>query len=437
MNTTPKKLGLFSLIALVAGNMIGSGVFLLPSNLAQLGSLSLLSWVFTTLGTMFIALVFCHISSKITKTGGPYAYAQEGLGNVIGFQTAYCYWIAIWVGNAAVTLTGVSYLSVFFPILANPVIACFTSIAFVWLFTLINLRGVESVGGIQIVLTILKLLPILMIIFVGCFYFQPLFLTEAVNVTSPQASNFSVITQGATLTLWAFIGVESATVPSESVENPKRNIPLATLLGSGIAAITYILSSTIIMGLIPNKQLQMSVSPFADAAEIILGGWGKMIVAAGAVISCLGCLNGWILLQGQIPMAAAEDGLFIKRFAQKNKHGVPGYGVIVTSILISILLLLTISPNLVDQFKMIILIATLANLIPYLYTPVANIILFITEISKTALIISLITIVYAFWTIYGAGEEVLSLGALLLLSSIPLYLLVFRNKNLPQKNRHE
>ena len=425
MGKVTKKLGLGSLIALVSGNMIGSGIFLLPSNLAQLGSLSLLSWIGTTLGTMFIALVFCRMSRMVTKTGGPYAYAQAGLGNVLGFQTAYCYWISIWVGNAAIVLTGVSYLSTFFPVLSDPVVACFASIFFVWLFTLINLKGVHSAGGAQVILTVLKLAPILLIALAGWFYFRPEYLTEAVNVSSPKLSGFSVITQGATLTLWAFLGVESATVPSDSVEKPERNIPLATVIGAGIAAVTYILSSTVIMGLIPNEVLRVSVSPFADAAQVVFGHWGKWIAAAAAVLSCLGCLNGWILLQGQIPMAAADDGLFLKIFSRRNKNGVPGHGLAITALLISLLLLLTISSDLVNQFKVIILIATLTALVPYLYTPVAEIILFARErspMSKKTLAVAIITIVYSFWAMTGAGQDVLSLGALFVMSSIPLYL---------------
>lgn len=428
-----KKLGLGALTALVAGNMIGSGVFLLPSNLAQLGSLSLLSWIFTTLGTMCIALVFCHISTFVTKTGGPYAYAETGLGRVIGFQTAYCYWIAIWVGNAAIALTGVGYLAVFFPALADPFLAAMITICFVWLFTLINLRGVESAGIIQLVMTILKLIPILLVIVFGWFYFQWDYISSSVNVTSPEVSNYSVITQAATLTLWAFIGVESATIPSESVDNPRRNIPLATLIGTGIASAAYILSSTVIMGMIPNEILSVSTSPFADAAEIIFGDWGKWVIAAGAVISCFGCLNGWILLQGQIPMAAADDNLFLKIFSKRNKSGVPYYGIIITSVLISLLLFFTISPNLVEQFKMIILIATLANLIPYLYTPVAELVIKNFQMRKLKIVISILAIGYSFWAMIGAGQEVLSLGALLVMSSIPLYLLVSRNE--PESRR--
>lgn len=426
-----KQLGLAALTALVTGDMIGSGIFLLPSELAQLGSLSLLSWVFTALGTVFLAFVFSKMSRLVPKTGGPYAFAKEGLGNVIGFQTAFSYWIAIWVGNAAIALAAVGYLSVFFPVLVDPVIACFTAIAFIWIFTLINLGGVHAAGIVQLVTTILKLIPIFFIGIVGWFFFQGNYLTEAVNVSSPHMSNFNLITHAATLTLWAFIGVESATVPSGSVKNPTRTIPLATMLGTLIAAIAYIASSAAIMGMVPNAQLQTSVSPFAAAADIIVGPWGKWLVAIGAIISSLGCLNGWILLQGQIPMAAAQDNLFLKIFARINRKGVPALGLIITSALISIFMLSTISPDLVKQFKVIILIATLANLIPYLYTPVAEIILLRNKQGRfeiKAALIALIALIYAFWAILGAGTDILSYGAVLVLASIPLYLFVNRKK---------
>lgn len=425
-NNEEKKLGVVALTALVTGNMIGSGIFLLPSTMARLGSLSLVSWIFTTIGSLFLAFVFSRMSTMIPKTGGPYAYAHAGLGNVLGFQTAYCYWINAWVGNAAIALAGMGYLSVFFPALANPLFASLVAIGFIWVFTGFNLGGVQSAGIVQIVTTILKLIPIFFIAIFGWFFFHSEYITQSLNVTTPQISSFDLITQGATLTLWAFIGLESATVPAGSVKNPTKTIPIATILGMSIASIAYIASSVTIMGMIPNDVLQNSVSPFADAARIIFGQWGAWIIAIGAAVSCLGCLNGWILLQGQMPMAAADDHLFLKVFAHRNKKGVPSYALIITSILITCLLLLTVSPDLVKQFKLIILIATVATLVPYLYTPVSELILFMSggySYSKWSVFFAIAAMVYSFWAIVGAGEDVLSYGALLILSSVPLYLL--------------
>lgn len=426
METEEKKMGIVAMTSLVAGNMIGSGIFLLPSTLARLGSLSLLSYVITGLGALFLAFVFSRMSTMIPKTGGPYAYAHAGLGNVLGFQTAYCYWINAWVGNAAIAVTGMGYLSVFFPSLAHPVNACIAAIAFVWLFTWVNLRGIQTFAIVQVVATILKLIPLLLIGLLGWFFFHMDYITTSANVTpAPQLSTFDIITQGATLTLWAFIGFESGTVPAGSVKNPSRTIPIATILGMSIAAVVSIATSIAIMGMVPNAILQQSVSPFADAAQIIFGDWGKWIIAFGAVMSCLGVLNGWTLIQGQIPMAAADDNLFLKIFGRRNKKGVPSYAMIISAGLITACLFLTISPDLVKQFNLLILIATLAALISYLYTPVSELILFMRgdfPYTKRAVFVAIVSIIYASWAIYGAGTEVLSYGALLLLSSIPLYL---------------
>lgn len=430
MENESKKIGVIPLTALVTGNMIGSGLFLLPSTMATLGSLSLLSWIFTTIGSLFLAFVFSRMSIFIPRTGGPYAYAHAGLGNVLGFQTAYCYWINAWVGNAAISIAAMGYLSVFVPVFAHPVVACFAAIAFVWLFTWINLYGVHTASLVAVVSTILKLVPILFVGIFGWFFFHSEYITSAINVTtSPKLSSFDLITQGATLTLWAFLGLESGTVPAGSVKNPTRTIPIATILGMSISAFVYIITSVVIMGMIPNEVLQKSVSPFADAAQIIFGDWGKWLIAGGATIACLGCLNGWVLIQGQIAMAAAEDHLFWKIFAHRNRRGVPSSALMITSGLISLLLILTISPNLVNQFHFIILIATLASLVPYLYTPVSELILYMKgsmPMTKASILVAIIAILYSLYGILGSGQEVQACGALLLVSSIPLYLLIFR-----------
>lgn len=430
MQTQEKKLGVVSLTALVVGNMMGSGMFLLPSTMARLGSISLFSWIITTIGSLFIAFVFSRMSSLIPKTGGPYAFAQAGLGHLAGFQTAYTYWINAWVGNAAISLAAMGYLSVFFPIFSQPLYASLMAIGFVWLFTAINLCGVHTAGIVQVVTTVLKIVPILCITLFGWMYFQWEYIATSLNVTSsPHLGTFDVITQGVTLTLWSFIGLECATVPASSVKNPKKTIPIATLLGTSLAAVIYILSFTVIMGMIPNDILQNSVSPFADAAQVIFGDWGKWIIAIGAVIGCIGTLNGWILIQGQIPMAAADDHLFLKIFGIRNSKGVPAYGLIITSVLVTLLLLLTISPDLVKQFNVVILIALVATLISYLYTPVAELMLYFKgafHLSKRSQFAAYAAIIYSFWALWGSGTEVLSYLALLLLSSIPLFL--FNNR---------
>jgi basic amino acid/polyamine antiporter, APA family len=429
MSEQPKqqKLGLWMLTALVAGNMIGSGIFLLPASLAEFGSISLLSWIATAAGALLIALVFAKLGTVMPRIGGPYAYCREAFGDFVGFQMAYNYWIALWVGNAAIAVAFTGYLSFFFPVLdKNPLLSCAVSVTLVWLITFINLLGVRHAGIFQLLTTILKLVPLLLIALVGIFYIHPHYLADF-NLTGK--SNFVAFSSAATLTLWSFIGLESASVPAGHVDNPTRNIPRATILGVLIATTVYILSSIAVMGSMPLSQLVHSNAPYAEAARLMFGPIGSVIVAIGAVISCLGALNGWILLQGQIPLAAAQDKLFPKLFEKKSANGTPISGLIISSILITLLLLMTLSHSLVKQFTIIILLATLASLIPYFLTTMAELVIFLKypvlfENRKKLLgsvIIAVLAGIYSFWVIIGSGKETVFYGTLLLLSSVPVY----------------
>jgi len=423
----PKRaLGMWMLTALVAGNMIGSGIFLLPASLASFGSISLVAWILTALGAICLGLVFAKLGSIMPRVGGPYAYCREGFGNFTGFQIAYNYWIALWVGNAAIAVAAVSYLTVFFPAFKNNgELTLGLSLGLIWLMTIINLIGVKQAGIFQLITTILKLLPLILIGTFGLFYIHPSYLMD-VNTSSQ--SHMSAITGAATLTLWSFIGLESASVPADDIENPQKNIPRATILGVVITAVVYILSTVAIMGVIPMAQLAKSNSPYADAAQLMFGHTAYFVIAIGAVISCLGALNGWTLLQGQIPLAAARDGLFPKVFAKESRQGTAYVGLIVSSLLVSALLISTYGFGLVQQFTLIILMATLASLIPYFFTCLAELMIFIKykeqfngkRLTKSV-IISILGMLYSFWAIYGAGQQILFYGGLLFFSSVPVY----------------
>jgi APA family basic amino acid/polyamine antiporter len=421
-----QKLGLWMLTALVAGNMIGSGIFLLPASLAALGSIGLLAWVATAVGALLIALVFAKLGSVMPRIGGPYAYCREAFGDFVGFQMAYNYWIALWVGNAAIALAFTGYLSFFLSSLAhNTVLSGLVSIALVWLMTLLNLLGIRRAGIFQLLTTILKLIPLLLIALVGIFYIHPHYLVDF-NLSGK--SNFTAFTSAATLTLWSFIGLESASVPASHVHDPSRNISRATILGVLITAIVYIFSSIAVMGSMPLNQLAHSSAPYADAARLMFGPIGSVFVAIGAVISCVGTLNGWVLLQGQIPLAAAEDKLFPRIFAKKSANGTPVVGLVISSILITLLLLLTLSQSLAKQFTVIILLATLASLIPYFLTTMAEFIIFFKypglfkgKKFLGSAIIAILAGIYSFWVIIGSGKTTVFYGTLLLLSSVPVY----------------
>jgi len=421
-----KKLGVWMLTALVVGNMIGSGVFLLPASLANFGSITVFSWVATAIGAMLLAMVFAKLSTLFPKTGGPYIYCKEGFGNFVGFQVAYNYWIYMWVGNAAIAVAFTGYLATFFPQLAqNDMMAFLVTAGVVWFFTLVNLVGVHLAGSFQLILTILKFVPLVLIALIGIFFVDTENL-QYFNISGK--SNLSALSGGAMLTLWAFLGMESASIPADDVKDPKKTIPRATIIGTALTAVVYILSTVAIMGVIPMPQLQGSTAPFAELAGKIFGPWGMYVMGGAAVISCAGALNGWILLQGQIPLAAAKDHLFPKRFALVSKSRSPVFGILISSVLITILLFMNFNKNLVDRFTFIISLATLAAIMAYLYTSVAEFVIYVRHPDKAdkktivkTLTISGLAFLYTFWATVSAGQEIVFYGALLMFTSIPIY----------------
>lgn len=430
-----KILGFWMLTALVIGNIIGSGVFLLPSSLAKYGTISIFSWVITGLGALALALIFARLSQMIPKTGGPYAYCHAAFGDFVGFQIAYNYWTAVWIGNAALVTALLGYLSFFFPQIEDPWLACVFSITLVWTLTLVNIVGLRTAGIVQLVTAILKLLPLLVITFVGLLFIKKANLMQF-NISG--SSNWQAITGAIPLTLWAFVGLESATVPADDVDNPKKNIPRATIFGTLLAAIIYILSTIVVMGLIPAEQLAKSNFPFADAAKVMLGDWGAGFIALGAVIACFGTLNGWMLVQGQVPMAAANDNLFPKVFGKKNKAGTPALGLIISSSLVTLLLLLRYGASLVDQFKFIITLAVFFNAVPYLYTALAEVLLYFEHPKKfnikrlwVAILLAAAGFIFSLWALLGSEKEVIYYGFLLFISSAPIYLWMRHKKSGP------
>ena len=435
-----KKLGFWPTTSLAVGNMIGSGVFLLPAALAFYGGISLFGWIFTVIGALFLALVFSRLSKLITKAGGPYTYSREGFGEFTGFLVAWGYWISIWCANGAIAVAGVGYLSFFIPALKeNYVLSAAVAIGAIWLFTFINTKSIRSVGSVQLITTIIKIIPLLLLGTLGLFYFNT---THFIPFNLSGESNFDAITITAALTLWAFLGLESATVPSDKVKNPTKTIPRATIAGILIAALIYIFSTIGIMGIMAPGDLQNSAAPFADAAQKIWGNWASSLIAIGAVISCFGALNGWILLQGQIPMAAARDGLFPDSFKRVSVKGIPVVGLIIGSVLASFLVTLNYTRGLVHMFAFIIMLSTLSCLVPYIFSSLSEVMLYAKKkrsFSKKRLIvascISIPAFLYSIWAITGLEYEVIIWGAVLLAAGIPIYAyLRLKTKLLNRKN---
>jgi arginine:agmatine antiporter len=420
----PQKMGLMMATMLVAGNMIGTGVFLLPANLATVGSISSFGWLIATAGAIALGLVFARLSQLNPQPGGPYAYARDTFGNYIGFVSNYAYWFGNWIGNVAIALVVTGYLSQLWPWLQDIYPRLGFTLAVIWLLSLANARGARWIGALETGTLLLALIPILSIAIAGWWWFDPELFKAGWNVSGMEDS--SAISRSASIALWAFMGVESAAVSADVIDNPKRNIPLATLFGLALSAVIYISCSLVIMGMLPMEALRDSSAPFADAARLMVGPWGVAVIALCAVFKSFGALGGWMLLVGQSAKAAAEDGLFPRVFCKLNRHGMPGTGLMIVAVLMSALLLVTSSPTLARQFDQLTNIAVLLTIIPYLFSAGA---LAATTLERNeqgwlragCLLTAAAAVAYCLYALLGADPQLLAYATVAMLFSAALY----------------
>lgn len=402
----------------------------MPSALAIYGGISIFGWLFSSIGALLLAIVFGELGRLAPNiVGGPYAYTRKGLGDFPAYLVAWGYWISIWCTNAAIAVALVGYLEVFIPYLGeSPLASISTGLFFIWLFTWVNSKELKTIAFVQLVTTILKVAPIILIGIVGVFYIK---MDNFLPFNTSGVSDWSAITATTTLTLFAYLGMESATIPSSSIKDAEKTIKKATLVGTVFTIVVYMLSSIAIMGIIPAEVLKHSNAPFADAAALFMGETAKYLVAAGAVIATMGALNGWILIQGQIPLAASKDGLFPKLFGKTNKNNSPITGIVLSSILVSLLMLLNYSKTLVEAFTFMMKLSTLSVLTPYLFSTASLALLLLRKKEKNStgkLLIAFLAFCFSMWIIVGCGEEIVFWGFLLLMAGIPFYVLLTKNK---------
>ena len=430
-------IGFATAVALVVGNMIGSGVFLLPASLAPYRGMSLVGWGVSTVGSIFLALVFARLARELPAAGGPYAYTRRAFGDLPGFLVAWGYWISCWCTNAALAVAFVGYLDPFLPsIVRSPVPAAMLAVATVWLLTAVNIVGVRQAGRVQLVTTVLKILPLAVVGLGGLAWFAPAHFTIASPTPIAAGRDTMAVV---TLTLWAFLGLECATIPAGSVRDPERTIPRATVVGTVLAAVIYVVSTVGVMSVVPPDTLATTTAPFADAARTMGGDGLAKLIALGAAISCFGALNGWILMVGQMPLAIADDQLFPRVFARRTSSGTPVRGLLLAACLSTALIAMNYTQGLVALFTRIILLATLSTLVPYVFSSLAC---FMrpdrardvpaegrVRASRQPLgsaLVPGVAFVYAMVAIAGAGQEIVYLGFLLLLAGLPVYVWVAR-----------
>jgi arginine:agmatine antiporter len=425
---------------LVSGNMIGTGVFLLPASMASVGGIAFFGWLIAALGAAAVGLAFAKLGELDPQEGGPYAYARDFLGPYVGFQTNCIYWFANWVGNVAIAVAVVGYLAAFIPRINGPWPSAIAAAVVIWALTFANILGPRVVGALETWTVSLALIPILAIAFLGWFWFNPAIFMAGWNVTG--ASNMHAISRAASVALWAFMGVESAAVSAGVIENPKRNIPLATLLGLAISAVVYLLSCTVIMGIVPNAELRSSHAPFAEAARMAVGTAGMVIIGVCAILKSVGALGGWMLLVGQSAKAAADDGMFPRVFGRMNRYGVPGLGLAIVSVLMTIALFATVSPTIAGQFDRIINLTVILIVIPYVYASVAVVKVVYDHIGVGRTftffkVVALAAVGYCLWAVVGGDPRTIMGAMVALLITVPLYPFFIRSMEAAAKRKKE
>ena len=423
-NIKNNKIELKESISLVIGNMIGAGIFMLPVSLSKYGSISISGWLISGCMALILANIFKRLSIKYPGESGPFYYTEKSFGQFIGFFVIWGYWISILLVNASLAIAITSYSTIFFSKLDIISFSLPFAITIVVIIGLLNLSGIKKVGRFQFITSFLKILPLILTIFISFFVFD---VSNFTPFNISQESNFEAITVTTALTFFAFLGIESATIPADKIKNPERTIPKATIIGTSITFFIYLLSSIAIFGIMNPSEISVSNAPFADAIGIVLGDYGRGIIAIFAIISGIGCLNGWTLLQIEIPRNLAKKRLLGTIFSDTNSNGVPYKGLIISIIIVSCLIGINYTKDLSNIFTFLILTSTFCTLILYFFISLSEILIaFKNKKNISSYYKSLITGIPAFlfsiWMIIGVGHESIISGIVLLSLSLPIYI---------------
>jgi len=424
-SAAPKKMSMMQLTVVVAVNMMGSGIIMLPTNMAQVGAISLLSWIVTALGSMAIAYGFAQAGIFNQRPGGMAAYAEDAYGKDGYFLTFLLYFFSLAIGNVAIAISAVGYLAGFFPgMSATPIATCISVIALIWLTTAANFGGPSITGKLGSVTVWGVIIPVAGLSIIGWFWFKGGVFMEAWN---PKGMTLGAgMGSSIALTLWAFLGMESAAQNSDAVENPKRDVPLACMFGTLGAAAIYILSTTVIQGIVPNAELAKSTGPFALAYAKMFNPTIGSIIMALAVMACLGSLLGWQFTIAQTAKSAATDRLFPAIFSRENKLGAPVAGMVVMAIVQSAMALSTISPTLSEQFSALVNLAVVTNVIPYIISLSALFVMMQSAGVPEAVYrrntwITVVAMLYSTYAIYASGKDAVLGGTMVLALTFIVY----------------
>ncbi|MBU5592866.1 amino acid permease [Clostridium sp. MSJ-4] len=440
-----KELGLFMATALVVGNMMGSGIFMLPATLAQKSGpgATMMAWGITGIGSIFLALSFANLGSIIPKTGGPYEFSKVAFGDFVGFMNAWLYWNGCWIGNAAIIIAVASYVGFLFPVVAtNPMLGFICTSSILWIFTLLNIKGVKLAARVQTASTIIKIALFIFFVIIAGLNFN------IVNITPlfPEGKGLETVPAAATATLWAFTGLETAAVTGGEIKNGEKNIKRSTIIGMIISTIFYMLISFAAMGAMSQNSLITSNAPLVDIFSRYLGSGAGIYIGIFALLSLVGTTIGWLLSTARVSYAAGVDGVFPHVFSKIHpKYKTPYASLIISGVLVNILLLMNFTKGFGSAFTFVSLLATLSYLPIYALATAAEILLVVKHKKKINIlnfikssIVPLMGFIYALWTIYGSGAETVMYGFLLLLSGIPFYLYMnIKNRSIKTEVKKE
>ncbi|MDE2595277.1 MAG: amino acid permease [Sphingomonadales bacterium] len=397
--------------------MIGSGIYLLPATLAPLGWNQMLGWLVTIAGALALGLVFARLGARLPLAGGPYAYAHEAFGPLAGFATAWSYWVMIWAGNGAIAVAVVSNVSLIFPAIGKTQgLPALLVVGCVWLLTLVNIIGVREASRVQQVTTLLKLLPLVLLIALALW----LFASGAPRAPDPGVPlTGHAIANAAGLTFWGFLGLESATVPADKVDDPRRTVPRATLIGVVLSGLVYLGISLAFALYMPMAEAAASPAPVAALLGKYFGAGIAGAVALFAAISAFGTLNGFILLQGEVPRAMARGGVFPAWLGVDGSRGTPARAHVLSSVLLTVVALLNYQKGMGDLFAFIASVSLAAGMLSYLMSALAAVRLQPDDLPFAA--VALGAAAFTLWASWGLGPQALAYGAVLVVAGLPVY----------------
>lgn len=416
-----RQLGLPMATALVVGNMIGAGIFLLPAVLAPFGPNAIYGWVVAVAGSMFLAATLALLSSRID--GGPFAYVQRAFGPQISFLVMWSYLVSVWTANATISVAAVSNFSHVAPSVGAAIVAPVTAIALVWVLTLVNSTGARNAGFIQLATTILKAVPLVAVVLVAA-----VFLGRGVPPAAEARIPFSTgaIASVAALAMFSMLGFECASISCDKIKNPKRNVPMSSVIGASLAGAIYIAATWAVLYLLPAREAATSASPFADATQSLIGPAAGSAIALFATISAVGGLNGWVLCSGEVPLRLARDGAFPRWFGKTTGAGTPVRAQLLAAVAATLLIGMNYTSSMTKIFELLTLISVTATLV--LYTACAAAALYLLARRRlegtTLAVCAAVGLAFSIWTYWGAGLEATLWGAALIVSGLPIWLLV-------------